>query len=129
MSTRTQFARYVIVGGLAFLVDYGCTALFLTWLPLLIANTLGFLIANIFNFLAAHRWVFGRSFAEAKIATTYAGVVVVSIVGLAINDAVVWIAIEIAHSSLLVAKIIATAMGLVWNFGARRTWIYREGSR
>lgn len=120
-----RFARYAVVGLVAFAIDYGLLLWLVERMPLLAANTLAFLAANAANFLMAHRFVFGRSLDRAA-APQYAGVLAVSLAGLAINDAVVWAAAGLAGLPLLAAKVLATAAAMAWNYAARATWIYGE---
>lgn len=126
MKIGPQGARYIVVGVLAFCVDFGVTWLAIKVLPLLAANTIGFIVANVFNFLLAHGWVFGARFERKRFVTAYAAVLTVSLVGLLVNNAVVWILVGVAGMGLLPGKIIATLAGLVWNFTARKIWIYKS---
>lgn len=118
--------RYVVVGGISFLIDYALTWTFLQVLPLLLANTLGFLCANIANFVLAHSWVFGRAFEREGLLRAWLSVLGVSVVGLVISDVVVWLAVVVLQWSLLWAKVLATAIGLLWNFLARLRWVYQD---
>ena len=122
-----RFARYVLVGLAAFAIDYGVLVLLAGRMPLVAANTIAFLVANAANFLMAHGFVFGRSL-DRSAAPEYAGVLVVSLVGLALNDAVVWVAAGLAGWPLIVAKVLATGVAMGWNYAARATWVYRERS-
>ena len=85
MKMGPQSARYVVVGALAFCVDFGVTWLAIKWLPLLAANTIGFIAANAFNFLLAHGWVFGARFERKQFVPVYAAVLTVSLVGLLVS--------------------------------------------
>src|SRR4051812_33416522 len=120
-----RFTRYCVVGVLAFLIDYGTLLLLVDRLPLLAANSVAFVIANLANFMLAHVWVFGRSLGASAVAQ-YMSVLVISLVGLALNDAVVWMMVRLAGADLLPAKIAATIAALVWNYAARVLFIYRS---
>lgn len=119
--------RYAVVGGIAFVVDLGCLLAFVEHMPLIAANTLAFLIANALNFWLGHVWVFGRPLGGPGLARQYGAVLAISIVGLALNDAVVWGGVELAGAGIVVSKIIATGVAMFWNFVARARWVYREG--
>lgn len=123
---RTPLCKYTIVGAAAFVIDYTTTALLTQVLPLIVANTLGFALANMANFALAHTWVFGGRHALGTIWRAYLAVLSISIVGLAINDAVVWIAVARLGSPLLAAKVAATGVALLWNYFARTTLVYRK---
>jgi putative flippase GtrA len=126
MKIGPQGVRYAVVGALAFCVDFGVTWLAVKALPLLAANTIGFIAANVFNFVLAHGWVFGARFERKRFVPAYAAVLTVSLVGLLVNNAVVWILVGLSGMALLPGKIIATLAGLVWNFSARKFWIYKS---
>jgi putative flippase GtrA len=118
--------RYVVVGTIAFAIDLGLLLALVPVMPLVAANTVAFLIANAANFVLGHVWVFGRSLRDPQIARHYGAVLAASVVGLAINDAVVWAGVVVAGASVVVAKVAATAIALAWNFAARALWIYRD---
>lgn len=122
----TQGLKYVVVGLITLLIDFGLTWLLLPSMHLVIANSLGFLLANITNFLLAHRWVFQSQVPTTQSTQTYMAVLAVSLVGLALSDLMVWLAISQWQLPFLISKILAAILGLVWNFGARKIWIYRD---
>lgn len=118
--------RYLVVGTIAFVIDLGLLLALVPLMPLLAANTVAFLVANAANFVLGHVWVFGRSLRDPRIARHYGAVLAASLVGLAINDAVVWAGVVVVGASVIVAKVAATAVALAWNFAARALWIYRD---
>jgi putative flippase GtrA len=122
----TQGLKYIIVGLITMVIDFGVTWLLLSNLHLVLANSLGFLLANVTNFLLAHRWVFQSSVPTTQSANTYIAVLAVSLVGLALSDLIVWLSMTQWEAPFLISKILAAILGLVWNFGARKIWIYRD---
>ena len=125
----TSLLRYCVVGLVAFVIDYSATALLVRVLPLLVANTLGFWIANIANFVLAHLWVFGRGYAMGKLFRAYVAVLAISIMGLILNDLIVWITVAQVEMSLLSGKITAAALVLLWNYFARVAIVYKKDSQ
>jgi putative flippase GtrA len=119
-------ARYGVVGGLSFLVDYGVTVLLVQFLPLLVANTLGFACANVFNFLLAHFWVFRGGRGAGELARAYVSVLAISMMGLFLNDLIVWIMVKRLELPLLFGKITAAGLVMLWNYFARVTTVYRK---
>jgi putative flippase GtrA len=122
-----RLLRYLVVGTVAFAIDLGLLLLLAGHMPLLAANTLAFIAANAVNFLLGHVWVFGQAL-DASAAPQYARVLVASLVGLGLNDAVVWGGATLLGLPLIAAKVIATAVALGWNFLARDRWIYRRAA-
>lgn len=121
-----QGLKYVVVGLITLVIDFGVTWLLLPSMHLVIANSLGFLLANITNFLLAHRWVFQSEVPTTQSTHIYIAVLAISLVGLALSDLIVWLAISQWQMPFLISKILAAILGLVWNFGARKIWIYKE---
>jgi putative flippase GtrA len=71
--------------------------------------------------------VFGGDFGKAALLRAYRAVLLVSIVGLVINDAVIWLWVGALALPLLPGKMIATLVALMWNFLMRRLLIYPQG--
>lgn len=121
-----QGLKYIIAGFITMVIDFGVTWLLLPGFQLIVANSIGFLLANVTNFFLAHRWVFQSEIPPQQSAKTYVSVLVVSLVGLLLSDCIVWLAISQWDVPFLISKIFAAIICLVWNFGARKIWIYRE---
>jgi putative flippase GtrA len=118
--------RYAIVAGVAFLIDFGLLLLLAKSLSLLLANSLAFIVANVVNFILGHAWVFKKKLGNPSLARMYGAVLLVSLVGLAINDALVWAGVHLLAIGLMGAKLLATFITWSWNYQTRRLWIYRE---
>jgi len=122
---RRALARYFLVGGTAACVDVGLFTLFarqlaLAYQPVAAAT---FILATLVNYVLSIRYVFhsGRRLGRRwEIAMVYA----VSAVGLAINAAILWAAVEIARLDLLPAKLVATGCVFFWNYLARRLLVF-----
>jgi putative flippase GtrA len=125
----SQAARYGVVGVLAFAVDYGVTWLLVQHIPLLAANTIGFLAANGANFLMAHQWVFGHEWKREKLLSTYLATLGISVVGLILNNAVVWFAVGLVALPLLLGKVLAAGVVMVWNYAARVFLVYGNNDK
>lgn len=121
-----QFVRYVLVGGLAFLGDFGCYALVLqTWGQehYQIAGATGFLLGSIINYVLSIFWVFNkRSSQNAGI--EFVLFVIIGAVGLGLNGLILWLLISGMSQNPLIAKIIAAGLVLVWNFSARKFLLF-----
>ncbi len=123
--TVRQFYRYLWVGGIAFVIDAGLLLLLVKLnLYYIIANTIAFLVANVFNFFAAHYFVFGKKSRFSNLYHIYTFILIISTVGLLLNDAILYIAVDFMSLSLLFSKVLATALVLIWNFSARKRWVY-----
>jgi putative flippase GtrA len=118
-------ARYFVVGGVAACVDIGLFMAFargmgLPYLPVSVAS---FVLATLVNYLLSIRFVFvsGQRFRRRwETALVFA----VSAMGLVINSAILWLCVERAHATLLLAKLVATGTVFFWNYLARRFFVF-----
>lgn len=124
---RRKAIRYAVVGSVAFVIDLGMLLLLAPMLPLVLANTVAFLLANAVNFLLGHLWVFARGAMGSDVFTKYGAVLLISLVGLGLNDAFVWIGVEVLGAGVTVSKIATTLAVWGWNYYARTFWIYGRG--
>lgn len=121
-----QLFRYVLVGGLAFVVDFGGLYLLTehAGLHYLVANALAFTLGLATNYLLSVTWVFSRRSVDSR-AREFAIFAAVGLVGLGINELVMWLMTDHAGTHYLISKVVATAVGLLWNFGGRKLLLFR----
>jgi putative flippase GtrA len=121
-----QFARYLVVGGLAFVVDFGSLYLLTEFAGLhyLVSAAVAFLFGLITNYLLSRVWVFDRRTME-NAALEFLVFAVIGVVGLGLNEGIIWFVREKIHFHYMVAKAISAGIVLVWNFGARKTILFR----
>ena len=146
-----QFLKFAVVGGLAFLIDagiyVGLTALFGDRLHLLF-NVLSFSVSVIFNYICSMRFVF-KGKAGMSRRTEMLIFILLSVIGLGINEAVMWLLVDVAHIegavqcllrgmagekigqaiSGLSAKVIATVVVLFWNFISRKVFLEEKANK
>ena len=125
-SLLIQIFRYTIVGGLAFVVDFGALYLFIEYggLHYLVANALAFLLGLTTNYLLSISWVFNRRNLESR-SGEFLIFAIIGLVGLGINEAVMWVMTDHVGTHYMVSKVVSTGVGLVWNFGARKILLFR----
>ena len=120
-----QFFIYFIVGGLATIVEwvafYVLNSLFAVHYAF--ATTLAFILSTAAN------WLFGRLilFRDSKqnTAKELVKIYMVSIIGLLMNIAIMFVAIEKLGIQDMISKIIATGIVFIWNFLIRKLVIYK----
>ena len=119
-----QLMKFGVVGFIAFLIDYGLLAFCTEILHInyLVSATIGFTVSVVFNYLASMRYVFTHK-EEMSRRREFIIFVVLSIVGLVINNAILWAGVELLHVHYLIVKIFATAVVMVWNFVTRKIFL------
>lgn len=119
-----QLMKFGVVGFIAFLIDYGLLAFCTEILHInyLVSATIGFTVSVVFNYLASMRYVFTHK-EEMSRRREFIIFVVLSIVGLVINNVILWAGVELLHVHYLIVKIFATAVVMVWNFVTRKIFL------
>ncbi len=116
-----QMAKFSVVGIVAFLIDYGLMILLTEAFSIdyLISATISFAVSVVFNYVASMRYVFQRK-KNANRAKEFTLFVVLSVIGLLINDACMWVGTELTGIDYRITKIAATVVVSVWNFVTRK---------
>ena len=119
-----QIMKFGVVGVIATVIDFGIMNLlhYGLGLNILIANTSGFIISLIFNYLASMKYVFAHKEGMSR-RREFIIFVVLSVIGLIINNACMWAGVELLHIHYLITKIGATAIVMVWNFVTRKIFL------
>lgn len=119
-----QIFKFCIVGGTASIIDFGLLYIFrdICKLDILIANTLSFCISVIYNYIASTKWVFDIN-KEKNAKRQFIIFIVFSIIGLLINNLIMWIASDKLHIYYLLSKVIATLIVMVFNFITRKLFL------
>lgn len=118
-----QILKFGVVGGLAFLIDYGLLYVLTEFVGIhyLISSVISFTVSLIFNYILSIKWVFDVTKKQtAKEITIF---VILSVIGLGINQAVMYVGSDLLHIYYMLTKIVATAIVMVWNFVTRKIFI------
>lgn len=119
-----QFMKFGVVGVIAFFIDYGLLAFCTEILHInyLVSATISFTVSVIFNYVASMRYVFKHK-EDMSRRREFIIFVVLSVIGLIINNVLMWAGVEILHVHYLIVKIFATAVVMVWNFVTRKIFL------
>ena len=122
-----QLFRYSFVGGFAFLVDYGLLVLLteVFGLHYLVSATISFLAGLVVNYLLSTSWIFRKSTFTNKW-TEFTIFAIIGIVGLLLNNLLLYLFTDLAHIHYMVSKLITTALVMIWNFGARKIILFNK---
>lgn len=122
-----QFLKFGVVGTIAFCIDYGVLMLLSQAFDVdpVLSAAVSFCVSVVFNYMASMRYVFTHR-ADMSRSREFAVFIVLSAVGLVINEACMAAGVAVLGTSALmvtVTKLFATAVVMVWNFFSRKKWL------
>ena len=120
-----QILKFGVVGGIAFVIDYGLMV-FLTEVfkvPALISAAISFTVSVIFNYIASVKWVFEVDEEKNSKQKQFIVFVVLSVIGLIINELIMWIMDSKFGIHYMISKLVATFVVMVWNFITRKIFL------
>src|ERR1035437_983651 len=111
-----KFFKFIIVGFSGLVVDFSITILLKEKLKIhrYIANSAGFTMAASTNYLFNRLWTFHSN--NPKILTEYGTFLIISLIGLLINNFVIFLLEKKLH--FYFPKFFAIMITLLWNFAA-----------
>ena len=106
-----QILKFGVVGVIAFLIDYGLLYVFTEWCGIyyLVSSIMSFSISVIFNYIASVVWVFDVNKKYSKL-RNFVLFVVFSVIGLGINQLIMWLGVEKLNIYYMIVKLGATAI-------------------
>ena len=115
-----QIIKFGIIGVIAFVIDYSllyCLTEFLN-IHYLISAIISFTVSVIFNYIASIKWVFVTD--SHKTSSTFIIFIILSVIGLGVNQIIMYLGVEIFHLYYMFTKIFATAIVMIYNFITRK---------
>lgn len=119
-----QFAKFGVVGVIAFGIDYGLFLLltYVFGVEYLIASAISFIVATFFNFTASMRYVFAGKDGQTR-TQQFVIFFVLSVIGLGLNQLLLWIFVSLLNLAAWLGKLVATAIVMVFNFVTRKIFL------
>ncbi len=116
-----QLFRYVLVGGVAFVADFGLLYVLTEYVGwhYLWAATLSFLVGLAINYVLSIRWVF-YDFAFKSRFWEFVVFAMIGVVGLGLNAFFLYFFTDICELYYLFSKLVSTGLVFMWNFLARK---------
>ena len=140
-SRMKEMIKFVLTGGVCFLIEYAALILLKEWLhlPVVAATPIAFLISVVFNYLLCVKWVFDGAKEGSRKAQL--GFMITSVMGLFLNWAIMWaLTAFLGEDAVLLSlfgvevkvymlnKVIATGLVMVWNYFTKR-YVLRKGDK
>ncbi|MBU9736560.1 GtrA family protein [Diplocloster agilis] len=120
----TQLIRFGIVGAIAFLIDYAIMIALteLAGINYLVSSGISFTISVIVNYILSITIVF-KPKKDANKTKEFIIFVFLSVIGLGLNQLLMYIQVDILAIFYMLAKIVATAVVMIYNFITRKLFI------
>lgn len=111
-----RLLKFCIVGGVGLVIDFALTFIFKEKFRInqYVANSVGFTIATISNFVFNKFWTFEDT--SEEILKQYTLYLCISIIGLLLNNGVIYLLSDKNNINFYWAKIIAVMIVTAWNF-------------
>ena len=119
-----KIIKFSIVGGIATIIDFAFLYIFKEFLNIniIIANTLSFIISVTYNYIASITWVFDVNKNKNK-NIQFILFILFSVVGLIINNIILYILTDKLNIYYLISKVIATIIVMIFNFVTRKKFL------
>lgn len=123
-----QFFRYLFVGGIATIVDWGFLFLLTDFAHInhLISAIIAFVAGLITNFFLSKMLVFQANEAKVNAVMEFVSYAVIGVIGLGITELIMFLFTNCWNTHYMISKAIATVIVLVWNYLARKLIVYNK---
>lgn len=119
-----QIMKFGVVGVIATVIDFGIMNIlhYGLGMDVVIANTAGFVVSVVFNYLASMKYVFEHKEGMSR-QREFVIFLVLSIIGLLLNDGIVYGLNSGLAFEANIAKVCATAIVMAYNFVTRKIFL------
>lgn len=119
-----QFMRFGVVGLIAFAIDYALMIILTEVFAVdyLVSATISFAVSVIFNYFASMRYVFSRIEGMSR-RREFIVFVILSVIGLILNNVLMWVGVELLLVDYRITKIFATFVVTFYNFFSRKKFL------
>ncbi len=119
-----QIFKFIVVGGIATVIDWIIYFVLYHFIKIepIIANIISFAVSVVYNYWASCKYVFKVNKEKSR-ARQFVEFIVFAVIGLLINEVIIWgLHNELEWNAMLV-KVIATAIVMVFNFVTRKKFL------
>jgi putative flippase GtrA len=124
-NTFIQLVRYTLVGGIAFVADFGSLYILTEFSHIyyLVSAAIAFSIGVTTKYAFSIVWVFNRRSIQSRW-IEFIVFVIIGVTGLGLNLLFMWFFTEKTHLHYLASKIISAISVFCWNFFARKFTLF-----
>jgi putative flippase GtrA len=130
-NSAVQFFRYLFVGAIATVADWGALWLFHSKMSvnLYVSTFLAFTIGLTVNFLLSKYYVFSGT--PSSTSGLIEGLIhlITGLIGLGLTEGIMYLLCDVFFVYYLISKAIATVIVFAWNFGSKKLILYRKRDR
>ncbi len=122
-----QLILYGIVGGVAFIADYGCLWILTEYYHChyLLSAAIAFILGLAINYVLSTKWVFiDRKYESRWVEFLF--FTFIGIVGLILNEILIFVVSRVFTKHYMIGKIISTIVVFFWNFLARKYLLFKK---
>lgn len=122
-----QILKFGVVGIIATGIDYILLVFLkeICGIDYLLASGISYSAATVFNYILTMRYVFEGKDNVSKI-KEFSLFFVMSVVGLGVNQIVMWISTDILKIYYILSKILSTAIVMIYNFISRKVVLEKK---
>ena len=119
-----QILKFSVVGGSAFIIDYGILIIMteVFRVDYLVSSGFSFTVSVVFNYIMSIKWVFNVEKTRNKKQEMLL-FFLFSIIGLGINQIIMWIMVDKFGVFYMISKIGATIVVMIYNFITRKLFL------
>lgn len=123
-----QLFRYLFVGGLAFVVDYGLLFVLTEYAGLhyLASATIAFIAGLTVNYFLSTSWIFRSGNVIKNKVGEFVVFALIGVVGLILTNVLLFLFTDVCGIHYMVSKLITTALVMLWNFFGRKLILFNE---
>ncbi|MBQ8539368.1 MAG: GtrA family protein [Ruminococcus sp.] len=123
-----QFFRYIFVGGIATIVDWGFLFVLTDFAHIhyLVSAIIAFVAGLITNFFLSKLLVFKANDARVNAIMEFVSYAIIGVIGLGITELILYFFTSFSSMHYMIAKAIATVVVLAWNYIARKLIVYKK---